>query len=43
MEFVGVCFVDGRWVSDKTWQLDLFLEMVCAFEIGLAQRQTVVV
>ena len=42
MELVGVWTVDGRWVGDKTCQLDLFLEMVCAFEFGLAQRQTVV-
>ena len=43
MGFVGVCFADGRWDGDKTCQLDSFLEMVCAFECGLAQRQTFVV
>ena len=40
MELVGVWFVDGRWVGVKTYQLDLFLEMVCAVEFRLAQRQT---
>ena len=40
MELIGVWIVDGRWVGDKTCQLDSFLEMVCAVEFCLAQRQT---